>query len=833
MGADPRLLDALASLNQIGAAINRIGPRERAGPVPAQRPGHALRADASSAAEGVKETLQLIVDSVIKVVPGATAAIYTYDRARRAFDPASRVSAGERTPPVPGSEPRPEGMGMRALGQRRPILSYQEQDLGIHPIQVEAGARAVACFPLVVADQDVGALYVYLHQARRFSQLELLMLQNLVNQAAMAIYQARWLADVQRDLARTEDELSRLRRAGLLISSRLGLEETLQAILQMALEVTNAHYGIFRLVDKGGQNLITRAIAGDHLDRPLVEALPIDAHSVMGWVAGHRQPVCIHDLRAEPWSGIYYPLDADLEMRSELAVPLIGASGRLEGVLNLESPVVGAFGDQDRHLLQALATQAVIAIQEVRLLDALQKVAQLLLTRPCQQVLSHLVDLACDLLNAAASAIWTLEGDQLILQVASAGHRHGECLPLHGSLTGQAILSGGPVVADDVRIDPRFHRPDLARAQNWAQALVVPLLASGEREPIGAFSVYGVGSDAGHLAGSEWDEKVLTCLAHYAVLAVLSAAHQEALRAAQEQRAVAETFAAVGDIAANLLHQLNNKVGTIPVRVQGIQDKCRPALLADLYLAANLAEIERSACEAMDTVRENLSHLHPIRLAPVNVAACVAAAVQATDLAGIQVQVGDLAGLPTVVAGRQSLTLVFANLLENAADAMQGEGVVTIRGAARDGWVEVAVGDSGPGIVPELHARIFEFNASGRATPRAGKLGFGLWWVKTLMVRLGGSVAVESDGCHGTTFRLRLPRAEEGPGGQARRPAPTGAKLPRAEEGPGGQARRPAPTGAKLPRAEERPGGQARRPAGQARRPAPTGAGIPHAEERQ
>ncbi|NLS77292.1 MAG: HAMP domain-containing histidine kinase, partial [Chloroflexi bacterium] len=40
--------------------------------------------------------------------------------------------------------------------------------------------------------------------------------------------------------------------------------------------------------------------------------------------------------------------------------------------------------------------------------------------------------------------------------------------------------------------------------------------------------------------------------------------------------------------------------------------------------------------------------------------------------------------------------------------------------------------------------------------------GFGLWWVKTWMVRMGGSVAVESDGAHGTTFRLRLPVAEEG-----------------------------------------------------------------------
>ena len=68
------------------------------------------------------------------------------------------------------------------------------------------------------------------------------------------------------------------------------------------------------------------------------------------------------------------------------------------------------------------------------------------------------------------------------------------------------------------------------------------------------------------------------------------------------------------------------------------------------------------------------------------------------------------------------------------------------------------------GREPELHERIFEFNFSGRQRPAAGrsdtttgKLGFGLWWVKTLMTRFGGSIAVQSDGRRGTTFTLRLP----------------------------------------------------------------------------
>jgi GAF domain-containing protein len=737
----PRLLQALASLNQIGATINRIGPDDNISP---------------------EVTLQLIVESATRVVPGSSALIYTYNSTLNCFNHASRVSAGAWDRPSPGDEPRPQGLGQRAIAQRRVVLSYEEPDLGIHPVKASIGVKTSGCFPLFIADQPVGALYVYLRREREFTQLELLMLENFVNQAAMAIYHTHRLDSMQRDLARKEGELAQLRRAGLLISSRLRLEETLEAILQMALEVTDAHYGIFRLLDKSGQNLITRAFAGEKLAQPQVETLPINANSVMSYVARTRQPILIPDLRAEPWSHIYYPFDTALEMRSELAVPLINASGRLEGILNLESPQVSAFSEADSHLLQALATQAVTAIQEVRLLDALQEIAEMLLAQPCETTLERIAELACDLLNAAASAIWQIKNGGLVLVVASGGHERGEYVTLENSLTGLAILERRAIIADDVANDPRFRHPDLARAQGWQRALIMPLLGSDGVEPIGAFSVYSSSSEPGRFAESEWDKKVLTCLAQYAGLAFQNAARQDALRAAQEQRSVAETFAAVGDIASNLLHHLNNKVGTIPVRVQGIQDKCKPALDADSYLAHNLDEIERCASEAMETVRENLSHLRPIRLEPVYVAARVMDAIHAAKLPpGIELRTENLEALPVVVASGRSLTLVFTNLLENAADAMRGEGRIAIRGQPGRDWVEISVSDSGPGIPAELHDRIFELNFSRSASARPGKLGFGLWWVKTLMTRLGGSVSVESDGQHGATFCLRLPRASE------------------------------------------------------------------------
>lgn len=756
--SESRLLEALASLNQISGAINRIGAEE---------------------VISSTDSLQLIVESAIRVVPGSSAVIYTYDERRGIFERESRVAASlKQTEGQTGSKgqdggipaddfPRPNGIGTRAIQQRRILVSYEQSDVDVHPYHAARGVKVVGAFPLIVADQRVGVLYIYLHEARPFTRLELLMLENFANQAAMTIYHTQQLARMRRNLARKEEELRHLRRAGMLISSRLKLEETLEAILQLALEMTDAHYGIFRLLDKSGKHLVTHVYAGDALKKPRTEAIPLDSNSIMAYVARTRQSVLIHDLQSEPWVTMYYPLDTDLHMRSELAVPLIDASGRLEGVLNLESPEVGAFDEDDRHLLEFLGIYAVNTIQEMRLLNAVEEASRRLFSQPYEQVLAFLTEAACDLLNVQSSALWLRQENELVL-AASTGGVHSERLPLEGSLAGLAVLSREAVISDDVANDPRFYRHDLAKEQGWRRALIVPLLGGEEKQPIGAFGIldtlptFASPADLEYPTWRDWDRKVLTFLAHYAVLTVQKERHQRALRAAEEQHSVAEMFAAMGDIASNLLHYLNNKVGMIPVRVQSIQEKRSSLLEEDSYLARNLEEIQRCAMEAMQTVRENLFHLHPIWLEPTFVSACLNEAIHSIKLpAEIEIRIDGIQSLPPVVAARQSLIFVFANLLENASDAMQGRGLIEIRGQTKADWIEITVSDSGPGIPPALADRIFELNFSGRNPARPGKLGFGLWWIKMLMTRLGGSIELDLSVPRGASFRLRLPRYKE------------------------------------------------------------------------
>lgn len=696
---------------------------------------------------GVIEILGLIVRSAVELVPGARMVIRLYDPLKGILDPQERAAAGTGSSPAGIQE-----LALKALEQKGPRLSWEWPD---YP----AGTGPAACFPLLAGGERLGVLAASRDLQGPFRSIELAYLEHLAGLAGLALWRSRQAVLALQEQTQRERQLRRLRRAGMLISSRSSLKDTLDAILRMALEITDARFGIFRLVDPSGKFLVTQSFVGQGLEAPAVENLPIGETSVMGHVANQREPVVIPDLRASPWRDIYYPFDQKLEMRSEVAVPLIGASGRLEGVVNLESLEVNAFDKEDRYILQILATQAVVAIQEVRLLDALQDIAAMLYTHSLPLIHQELVERACDLLNVPISLIWLLENDRLVVKAVTDLALCDYATNLGDGPTSRAIRSGEPAALLELKPE-EIEVPGLTGA---GSALIVPLAPGSERKPGGAFSVYTAPGDVRDFSQSDWDKRVLSILGHYATLAVQNASHLEALKLAEDQRATTETFAAIGDIAANLLHRLNNKVGTIPVRVEGIQDKCEALLESDPYLATNLAEIQRSAAEAMQVVRESLDHLRPIQLAPVSVAACVQEALASTHLPeAVQVETIGLDHLPAVQAGADRLSLVFANLLDNASDAMRGRGIIRILGAAQGEWVEVRVSDTGPGIQTELHERIFEFSYSTR-TAHPGKLGFGLWWVKSWVTRFGGRVAIESSGHEGTTFILSLPLA----GGEA------------------------------------------------------------------
>jgi signal transduction histidine kinase/GAF domain-containing protein len=738
-----RLLQALASLNTISNTINSL--------------------DAVTS-QKIEDILDLIGKSAVKVIPGSAAIIYAYDEQKEEFTACSSNSADARILYIPDRVPRPNGLGTRAIKTRKWVVSYGHTTLEINPKMATQGVKTGSAFPLIVGEKIVGLLYVYLYEERYFTELELLLLENFVNQAAMAIFHADRSASVIQNLNRKEEENARLRRAGMIISSRLDLQETLETILEMALEVMDAHYGIFRLVDKTGQKLISAGVAGEIGYAPMMDDLPIDNQSVMGWVALNRKFLCIEDVRNEPWSKIYHPLYRDLEMRSELAVPLISASGRLEGVLNLESPRVAAFSDADSHLLHAFATQATIAIQEVKLLESLKEISECMLNEDLVPVLKRISSKVLELVNAADCGVWLMDHHKLVLAAGTPGLQPLDKLPEDHELFTCSMCDSRALNLDDELKIMEIFPQEMVKMNQWKRALVLPLQNTNTRKQpaSGVLCVFYSAAENSRASISNWDEKVISILAHYAVLALQNRDSIVAVQHAQNQTTLVETFAALGDIAANLLHQLNNKIGAIPVRIQGLQDRYEDLMEQEPYLDKNLTAIEESARQAMEIMQENLHLLHPIEKEYVILVNCVKDTLRTLHIPStVEITVEGLDKLPPIFAGYQVVRMVFSNLIENAIHAMKDKGKISIQGQFAGDCIYVHVEDNGPGIPDDIQRKIFEFQFSRSRAQVKQRLGFGLWWVRTIMARLGGSVRVQSDGINGTIFTLKFPVEEE------------------------------------------------------------------------
>lgn len=666
----------------------------------------------------------------------ATAILFSYDPEQRSLDPASRIAVGEVGGWMGPDWPRPDGMAARALARGRRVLSWEEPDTPIHPAKQAAGARTVGCWPLLAAGEPIGVLYLSCQEERSFTAPELSAMEIFTGMAALLLRHAQAMEQLRQNLHRATRELEELRRMDHLLSARADPQEILEAILRIALELTGARFGTLRLVDRQRQRLVLGALIGRPLLPNIAPELELDETSIVGWVAVHRRSLRIDDLHTSPWASIYRPWLAGHEIRSELAVPLIGAGGEVEGVLNLESSEPGAFTEGDQRLLEMLAARAMIALQEMRLLRGMQEITSQLLHGGREALFTRAVALACELIQASDGAIWL---------IPPAG-------PPSLAFATHPAMAGTAGLADAVS---RSRRPLTFESGGWT--LAVPML-----EPNGAVCGVFVVHSSRPRTFTERDQRLLIILANHAALAVQLAEHVQALQTARERQAITEAFAAVGDIAANLLHRLNNHIGLIPVRLEGLQEK-RPDLFQDPYLASVFQEIESRARAALDAVREAMVYLRPMAPRPIPPLPCLEMALRDLRIPpGIRLETVGLEDLPPVMAGEPQLALVFFNLLENAVEALGERGWIRVEGVAGPDEVILTVRDNGPGIPPELQDRIFELDFSTKRSPK--KLGFGLWWVKMLVQRFGGEIRVESAPGQGTAFHVRLPRAPDPPG---------------------------------------------------------------------
>jgi PAS domain S-box-containing protein len=164
-----------------------------------------------------------------------------------------------------------------------------------------------------------------------------------------------------------------------------------------------------------------------------------------------------------------------------------------------------------------------------------------------------------------------------------------------------------------------------------------------------------------------------------------------------------------------------------------------------------------------------------LSLEPVDVQEIVAEALEMlaplADAGSISLRVPDREGLDChVLADHQRLKQVLLNLLSNAVKYNRPGGHVEVTCSSGDGVVRIAVADSGIGIAPENHRRLFAaFERLGAEMTDVEGTGLGLTLTKRLVEAMNGTITVESEVGLGTTFRLELPPAKA-PGVRAARP---------------------------------------------------------------
>jgi signal transduction histidine kinase len=129
-------------------------------------------------------------------------------------------------------------------------------------------------------------------------------------------------------------------------------------------------------------------------------------------------------------------------------------------------------------------------------------------------------------------------------------------------------------------------------------------------------------------------------------------------------------------------------------------------------------------------------------------------------------------GATRAMADGERLQQVFWNMLSNAIKFTPPQGRVRATLRCADGWIEVAVSDTGKGIAPEFLPHVFESfrQEEGRVSRAEGGLGLGMSITRQLVELHGGSISAHSDGPgKGATFTLRLPVVETTDCGRALR----------------------------------------------------------------
>ncbi|MCU0698297.1 MAG: ATP-binding protein [Myxococcaceae bacterium] len=409
-----------------------------------------------------------------------------------------------------------------------------------------------------------------------------------------------------------------------------------------------------------------------------------------------------------------------------IAAPLV-ASGQLVGAVNVEYPS-GLTADvvADERILIQLANQVAVAVRNAKLIDELTFV---------RKYLEELIE------NANALIVVT--------------NREGKVVVFNRALTQLTGFSKSDVLGKDLHelVGPAmklkvmrvFNESLVGQAQS---AFETTLLTRDGREVRVTMASSAAVSQSGDIEG---------------VIAI----GQDLSRMKDLERRVvqAEKLASLGQLAASVVHEINNPMTAVATYADALLTRASTSLTADPNDVSKYRKIVENTDRVLRFTRDLVSYARPAQDTPeeVDLHATIERAVGFCEhvLQKHQVTVERSFGeLPRFLAVRQNLVQVFVNLITNACHATPPGGRILISTAAQDGQIVIRLSDTGSGIPEALQRQIFEPFFTTK--PDGKGTGLGLSIVQGIIENHGGTIAVESAGGKGSTFRIVLPLVLKG-----------------------------------------------------------------------
>ena len=307
----------------------------------------------------LEPTLRLIVEQARALLRAEVSLLALRQEGSDTF--AMQASSGTITEGLAGVRFRPgEGLGGRVVVTGMPIVvgDYLEEYRGSPFLGIleEAGLRSAVAVPLKARDVVIGVLYVHSRAPHQFREEDRQLLSALAVQAALAIEQARLYEAATQQAKRWEA----LYRLGALLSRSLEVEEVYPAFAE-AVKALVPYDRIGVVVPDGEKLRMVLSVAEPPVSSHHGAVWPQVKATAVGWVLAHKTHRLVRDLATEATYSDETFIARE-GVRATVQFPLV-AAGEAVGVLLLDSRTPGAYTERDLELLDPLAQQLALALQ--------------------------------------------------------------------------------------------------------------------------------------------------------------------------------------------------------------------------------------------------------------------------------------------------------------------------------------------------------------------------------------------------------------------------------------------------------------------------------------